>query len=720
MDLITIFKILYKRKWLLIGLPIMAGVAAFIFTMDFKQTYRSTAQLATGFTISEEVQLTAERFNLYEADVKFNNLIETMNSSRVMSLLSYRLLIHDLQNPQNAFRDIKEQLKEDPELQKISTDNMLIIAQAKLDSMSAINTYIETDQKLKKLLEAYEYNFDDINDDIQISRIRNTDYVSVNAFTENPFLSAFMVNTLCSEFLRYNLTTLSARSSASVSTFERLVNQKKKELQEKAEQLREFKSNNSLLNFSAESESKIAQLTELETSLEAEQRKLRTYTLQLEDVDDQIRNAGGSLSTNNTDIVELRKKISRLNQRYISTGSNNNKLLDSLNDLRTEQQRLIISASRKTNNTDELEALNQRKNDLEVNKLISQQNIDAIRANIGRIRRNVGGYATTEAQISSLQREVDLASEDYKNAQEKYNKSLDVSLASTNSINQILVGLPASEPEASKRLIITALSGASTFIFCVLVIILLEYIDVSIKDISNFKKNVNLELIGFINNISLKKQPLPLLFKASREQLDKKGNMLRESLRKLRFEIEKQKKQIYLITSPKPGEGKSFIIESLSLALSNSGSKILIVDFNFSNNQLSKQFGASSILEKILDPNEGKMMISVTNTKLNNIDIIGCKGGNYSPLEIFSSKKISTLLTAVKEKYDYIFIEGACMNKYSDSRELSEFADGVITIFSARSVLKTTDYDSIGFINSLGDKNCGAVLNNIEQDNMNI
>lgn len=718
MDLVTIFKVLFKRKWILIGIPFIAAVAAFLFTMDFKRTYRSTAQLSTGFTISQEVQVTAERFNLYEADVKFNNLIETMSSVRVMTLLSYELLIHDLQNPSEAFRSIEEKMAEDPELRDLNKENMLIIAQAKLDSMSTIDTYVETDRKLKTLLEAYEYNFDKINDDISISRIKNTDYVAINAYTENPFLSAFMVNTFCSQFLRYNTSSISDRSSASVNTFKTLVEQKRKELNEKSEELREFKSNNQMMNYSAESESKVSQIIELETKLENEQRDLRSITLQLEDVNSQIRRAGGSISTSNTDIVELRKQISQLNQRYIAGGSNNQVLLDSLNELRSEQQRLILSASRKTSNSNELDELNEKKNDLEVRQLIAQKDIDATRANLNRLRRNASGYASIEAEIAALEREVNLASDEYKNAQEKYNEALDVAIASENSIKQIQRGLPPSEPEPSKRIIITGLSGVSTFIMCVLIIVLLEYIDISIKNTSNFRDNVDLELLGALNTLELKKTSVVNIFKAAREELDKKGNLFRESLRKLRFAIEKQGKKVYLFTSTKPAEGKSLVIKALSMALSVSGAKILIVDMNFSNNSLTQEFKTGALLEKILDPKENKLAITVTNTKLNNIDIIGCKGGNYSPLEIFDPKRLSTLVSTLKERYDFIFIEGSSLNLYSDSRELSDYVDGVITVFSARSTLQQLDHDSISFVQKLGEKNSGAILNYIEYDNM--
>ncbi|MDX1371668.1 MAG: Wzz/FepE/Etk N-terminal domain-containing protein, partial [Nitrososphaeraceae archaeon] len=390
MDLVKIFKVLFNRKWWLIGASLLAAITAFILTADIKKTYRSTAQLATNFTISQEVQVSQERFNLFEADVKFNNLIETMSSARVMSLLSYNLLIHDLQNPNDAFRSIANKVSEEPELAEIDKENMLIIAQAKLDSMSVLNTYLETDKRLNKLLEAYEYSVEDINDQITISRIKNTDYVSINGYTENPMLSAFMVNKLCEEFLRYNSSTISARSNQTVDTFAKLVAQKKEELDDKIENLRSFKSSNSLLNLSAESESKISKLSELENDLETEQRKLRSVTLQLEDVISQIKNAGGTVTGSNTDIVDLRKKISELNQRYIAGGASNQVLLDSLNILRARQSRLISSATRNSFDSEELEVYNQKKNDLEIQKIIAQENIDAIKNNIARLRANVG------------------------------------------------------------------------------------------------------------------------------------------------------------------------------------------------------------------------------------------------------------------------------------------------------------------------------------------
>jgi len=51
MDLLTIFRILYKRRYYIIGLPLAALLLTFLLTFGYKKTYKSTAQLSTGYTV---------------------------------------------------------------------------------------------------------------------------------------------------------------------------------------------------------------------------------------------------------------------------------------------------------------------------------------------------------------------------------------------------------------------------------------------------------------------------------------------------------------------------------------------------------------------------------------------------------------------------------------------------------------------------------------------
>jgi len=99
MDFIYLFRILSKRKWIIIGSALLATICAYILTRNDAKKYRSVAQVSTGFTISDEIKVANDNFSFYEADTKFNNAIVTCTSQSVVGLLSYALMLHDLENP---------------------------------------------------------------------------------------------------------------------------------------------------------------------------------------------------------------------------------------------------------------------------------------------------------------------------------------------------------------------------------------------------------------------------------------------------------------------------------------------------------------------------------------------------------------------------------------------------------------------------------------------
>src|ERR1700748_3903223 len=100
MDFLYLLRILLKRKWLIIGTGILAAAIAYVLTMGQPKKYRSFSEFSTGFTVNDEVKLNnAENVDTYTADVKFNNVIVTVTSPSVVSLLGYSLMIHDLEDP---------------------------------------------------------------------------------------------------------------------------------------------------------------------------------------------------------------------------------------------------------------------------------------------------------------------------------------------------------------------------------------------------------------------------------------------------------------------------------------------------------------------------------------------------------------------------------------------------------------------------------------------
>ena len=733
MDLIFFFRALLKRKWVLIIVPLVAVVAALLLTIDYQRLYKSNAQLATGFTINEQVKFTDERFNLYEADVKFNNVIETLKSSKVIGFLSYRLMVHDLDADKVPFRILEESDEKRELLNTVDLNTAKQTFQARLDSMELLTSFDPEEKKLFELLKLYEYDYTSLMDMLFVDRLNRTDYVEVRFFSEGPQLSAYVVNTLCDEFLRYYNSLRSERSVETITTLANLVAQKRKELSEREEALRTFKSTERVLNVEAESASQVGKIAEYETALSEARQRVQALTLSINDLNERINEMSFSrqgllASSANSEILSLRDQINELNKQYISTGSKNEELLERISDLRDQLQLRLAETSSSQIVDEEGEKVTKatlvnRKRDLDIERTIAQERALTLESKISGLKYSMGTYASKEARISALEREVALASQEYLSAQDKYNTALNVSLSTGNTIRQTLEGQPAVEPERSKRLITTALAGITSLVLCVLAVVFLEYVDVSVKTPSNFKRQTGLNLIGLVNKLNLKKANFKNIL-LDKVRKNEEEDLFRDVIRKMRFEIDNSQAKTILFTSSAPYVGKTTIIHALAHALSLGKKKVLIIDTNFTHNSLTKLLRAEPALGSHLSNNTevmdaGALSRHITQSYIPNVSILGCYGGNYSPSEVFPEDDfLSNLLSAVADQYDYVFLEGAAMNQYTDAKELSKHVKGVVAVFAADATIKQPDQETIEFFKGLNGRFVGVVLNRIETENI--
>jgi len=104
----------------------------------------------------------------------------------------------------------------------------------------------------------------------------------------------------------------------------------------------------------------------------------------------------------------------------------------------------------------------------------------------------------------------------------------------------------------------------------------------------------------------------------------------------------------------------------------------------------------------------------VKQTGFTNIDIIGSTNSDKSPFEIFNDRDFRRMINALAERYDFILMEGSSMNDFSDTKELMEFVDKVALVISADYCVTKIDKQSIKFLNALGDRALGAVLNKVD------
>jgi Mrp family chromosome partitioning ATPase/uncharacterized protein involved in exopolysaccharide biosynthesis len=728
---------------LIIGAALLASIVAWTFTRNQPKKYRSQAQISTGFTVSDDIKVNNENFSFYEADVKFNNVIVTFQSPTVVSLLSYNLILHDLES-NNPFRRLNSQQQESPLFRKTDKDHAIKTFRNKLESMTMLTSFKPDEKQLLEYLSLYGYDYQNLSTALLIQRLQRTDYIQIDFTSENPELSAFVVNSIFHEFLRYYKNVRSNKSQESIDTLQSLLEKKKQELDAKNAQLR----SEGGIEVGQENSSKLEMIMNLQTSLTEEQTRQNQRNYDMEKINQRLAGLGVNTSPNpsgtkpstgnsNDDLLILRAARDDAYKAYVNSGSTDQSLLKKYNDLNTEYQNKIVALqaskpeiiSSGTGTEDTRASLLTRKNDLLVDIKAGNANINSLQNKIDGFQSNLVKDASKGALIATLLKDAELANKEYLAAKQKYNDATDINTSSVNNFRQILYGQPAIDPEPSKRMLIVGMAGAATLIITILIIILLTYLDNSIKTPLVFARMVNLKLISMINFMNLKQKDLHALITQRETQTDelanKRHNVFRESLRKLRYEIERSEKKSFLFASTKKGEGKTTLIQALAYSLSMSKKRILIIDTNFCNNDLTVQLNGDPILEKIHpDKSNARNLIDQVKAAAKDIGagsifLIGSEGGDYTPSEILPRENLLQHLSSLTLEYDYIFLEGPPLNDFSDVKELSQYVDGVIAIFSARHIIKQIDRQSMAFFSELNGKFVGAVLNMVDLENVN-
>lgn len=742
MDFAYLFRVLLKRKWIIIGTSFAAALIAFLVARDNKKLYRSTSQFSTGYTNSEEVRVNPDTYNFMEADTKFENVRVTASSSTVVSLLGYKLLLHDLSSPR-PFRRLTEREQQLPLVKSIDMAKAAQTLESKWETMSLLTSYLPEEKNLLELLALYKYDFKSISKYLEVYRVSRTDFIQVDYQSENPELSAFVVNQLFDEFIRYYQSMRSERSTESIDTLRSMVEKKKADWDAKNEALR----NAGLVDVGSESASKFDMISQLQTSLEAEKGARTKLIYSLQDVNTRLSaaNAASTAATPssnpndpsyNNEIILLRQQRDQAYNDYIGSGSKDPKLLEKYNTLKTEYNNKVESANAPSaaskmgavSASSSVADLTDKKGQIQVDLGAATATINQHQATIDSIKHSLIASSSKSAEVEGLLKDEEQANKEYLDAKKRYNDAMDLNSALVNNFKQILQGQPAIEPEPSKTLIITAGAGFGAFTIVVLVFVVLIYMDSSVKTPNNFERTVGLRLISMINFMNLKQKKLSDLVAGKVEAQDNlennRQNVFRELLRKLRYEIEHSGKKVFLFTSTRKGEGKTTLIQALAYSMSLSKKRILILDTNFCNNDLTVQLGAKPNLEKLDGyKNDQSLMDTITNAASDivpgSVYAIGCEGGDYTPSEILPRENLLQHLSTLTKMFDYVFLEGPPLNDFSDAKELSEHVEGVIAIFSAQNSIRQIDRESLNFYKRLNGKFCGAVLNMVDLENVN-
>ena len=746
MDLQYLLNILSRRKWLILTVMLIAAIATYLFVERLEPNYKSSAQLSTGIIDFKGLNVEEDNpfLQKFTVEISFGNLVEFMKSQRNIQFLIYQLLVHDLArdsvNQEVPFRSLKHP-DENFDLNTYSDqeiDRLVSTMRRKLANFENSLGDPHLELIFGDLAKAFGYDYENLlKNHLSIDRKNETDFIQVEFKSENPKLSAFAVNTYCNEFLRNYAYLQELDDKTSVSYFRDQVKEKKEELDSVQAELDGFRLNKGIVDLEGQRQAIVSQITQLEQERETVAQKIPSLraniaklTKYLAEIDQKSKGNNAESVIANQAIQNLKRQITELETQYIASNYQDDKTRRLLELYRKNYAAQIkrVAELEPRDEDDELdrsdEKLLERRIEKELELKEAEESLASIDRELIRLRQNKLNLVSSDAYVQTLEQKLELLEKEYLQLTSKASDMTIEMESSSYPVKLVTHAQIPEKPEPDHQLILSGFAGMLSGTMCVVLIFFLTFLDVSLNTPHQFEKFTNLSLLASINKIKTKNLDIKKLFSSNGS--DPRLENFKESMRNLRYIVESSGANKFLFTSTKEQEGKTFLIINLAHVLTLKNKRVLLIDTNFKNNTLTQMSNKDQdhllnnsrlIGENDFDQEFVSKSID-TQFNLDNVDIIGNRGTHQSPSEVFAGKNFKNFIQKLESNYDYIFLEAASLNKYSDGKELAEFVDKVIAVFAAESEIRQVDRNSINYLKSMGGKFLGGVLNRVDLKNL--
>lgn len=316
-------------------------------------------------------------------------------------------------------------------------------------------------------------------------------------------------------------------------------------------------------------------------------------------------------------------------------------------------------------------------------KTLAKQEADT-NAELGRYEGMLKGLPEAERDLAKLTRFTKVNADIYTFLLQKHEEAR---IARASTISNISVVDPAIvpdkpvKPKKGKNLLLGLLVG------CMLGVGLAffqEYLDDTIKDVDAAKRELKWPLLAMIPQIDTGEGERRKYLIAHTDPKSITAEAFRALRTGLHFSAVSKKKQVLLISSTFPGEGKSTISANLSCILAQTGSRVIVIDCDLRRSTLHDKFfltkepGLTNLLA-----GDTTLEQVIKQTPSPNLDFISAGVTPPNPAELLGSREMADLVAALRERYDTVLLDAPPVLAVTDAPLLTAIADLVMVVIEA-------------------------------------
>lgn len=160
------------------------------------------------------------------------------------------------------------------------------------------------------------------------------------------------------------------------------------------------------------------------------------------------------------------------------------------------------------------------------------------------------------------------------------------------------------------------------------------------------------------------------------------SEQFREIRTNMKF-INKSENKIFLVTSPKDGEGKSTMVANLAVSMAQQKEKILVIDANLrepiihSIFKIPNEKGLTNVLT-----GHTALEDALYQTEVSRLEVLTSGSHSFNPAELLETRGMKELLKRLAELYDVVLIDAPSAIKSTETRVIANQCDGVVLVLN--------------------------------------
>lgn len=403
----------------------------------------------------------------------------------------------------------------------------------------------------------------------------------------------------------------------------------------------------------------------------------------------------------------------------ITQGQAGSALMTEIDSLELKQARLRSLLQNYTDEYTPVAKLRQEINVLETQTipLLARQALEQLRIKEADLKRSIDGQAVELKRIpertieeASRAREVAIADQIYVDLQKRYNTA---KLAELSAIPDVQVYDTATVPSRP-----TSDTGLSIFFMAIVLSLglaiaaawLLDRTDRRFRYPEQATRDLGLDIMSGIPSIRNPRNASARLQEASQ---------LVESFRSLSLTVRSAFDGIgpvvLTVSSPGPGDGKSFVSANLAMALADGGYRTILIDGDIRRGALHSVFSPVTQTPGLTDflANEVDLADVIRTTSHPGLQIIPCGKRRRNGPELLAGEGMVNLLRDMRQQYDAVIVDSAPLGAGIDPFALGVATGAMILVLRTGETDRKLAQAKLEVLDRMPVRVLGTVLNDI-------